>query len=162
MKQAKQVEAAQKHLESGTRVFQLSWSLGYIPNRLWLGLLRAAYLAVFHHYGYTYVLAPSVTPVRRQITGEDAPSQHLAGIVTELATPPLPPSYGLLAVDLGPKTGHLAHLVFLQTKMVVATTYAVLLPHAGPAEPDVLARLAGVAEAIKGSFLTLRLKGKQQ
>lgn len=158
----KQVETAMKYLESGAREVALSSSLGYTESRLWRGLLRAAYLVAFHHHGYSYVLAPSVAPIRRQITGEDAPSPYLGRVVTEIAAPALPPNYGFLEVDLGPKTGHSAYLVLLQPRMVLTMTYAVLLPHAGPTEEDVLARLASVAGAIRGSTLTIQVKGKRR
>ncbi len=62
--------------------FQLR--LGYIPVRAWLGLLRAAHLAVFRELGYRYILSPPAGVIREIISHpEDAPAE-LGQIVGEI------------------------------------------------------------------------------
>jgi hypothetical protein len=120
----------------------LSFSFGYIPNRLWLGLLRAAYLGVFRTLGYSYALAPSATWIRRQIAEHDPPSPYLDRIVRMMEPPFRSLRRGFLGLDLSQHLGRPVYLALLQTKLKLTATYAVALPHAGASElgqPEALA-----------------------
>lgn len=152
-----QVRAAMDHLRSGAREVKLSISLGHNPNKLSLGVLRAAYLGLFNHYGYAYVQAPSVEVIRRQITGKDAPSPYLGKIVAEISTLPVTLRYGFLGLDLQPSVGNPVYLVLVQLKKKLTTTYGVLLPHAGSWEDGLLGKLAAVSDELKGRTLTVPL-----
>jgi hypothetical protein len=152
-----QVDAASRQLDAGAREINLSFSLGYIQNREWLGLLRAAYLATFHRHGYVYALAPSVTPIRRQITGEDTPSPYLSRIVRMISTPPFRLRSGFAEVDVAPRMGYAAHLVLLQTTMAQIATHLVLLPRATSETADPFQGLADIADTLNGQPLTLPL-----
>ncbi|MGH6690029.1 MAG: HNH endonuclease [Gammaproteobacteria bacterium] len=154
----RQEEAARENLHAPGAELNLSWSLGYIPNRHWLALLRAAYLGAFRHHGYPYVFAPSVTAIRRQILGDDPPSPHLNRIVHLVETPPVRLRHGLLEVDVSPTTGHHVYFVLVQTRLKLTTTYAVVLPHAGPEELGDLDKLAWIADSLEGVTLTFPVK----
>lgn len=151
----KQIQAGVQHLVSGVQELKLSISFGYNQDKLLLGILRAAYRGVFRNHGYTYALSPSVTAVRRQITGEDEPDIHLGQIVTEIQTPKISLRDGFREIDLHPSTGEPIHLVLVQTKLILTTTYAVLLPHAGPAMENLLERLAAMPGALKGRTISV-------
>lgn len=153
-----QVRTAMDHLRSGAREIKLSISLGHNPNKLSLGVLRAAYLGLFNHYGYAYAQAPSVEVIRRQITGEDAPSPYLEKIVAEIPTPPATLQHGFLELDLQPSVGKPVYLVLVQLKKKLTTTYGVLLPHAGSLQEGLLGKLAAVSAELKGCTLSVRLR----
>ena len=152
-----QVQAAMDHLRSGEREVKLSISLGHNPNKLSLGVMRAAYLGLFIHYGYAYAQSPSVEVVRRQITGEDAPSPYLEKIVLQIPTPPVTLRYGFIDLDLQPSVGKPVYLVLVQSRKKLTTTYGVLLPHAGPSEDGLLKKLAAVSDELKGRIFSVRL-----
>jgi hypothetical protein len=153
-----QVQAAMNHLRSGAREIKLSISLGHSPQKLLIGVLRAAYLGLFIHYGYAYAQSPSVKVVRRQITGEDPPSPYLEKIVLPIPTPPVTLRNGFLELDLQPSVGKPAYLVLVQARKKLTTTYAVLLPHAGSSEDGLFRNLAALSDELKGRTFTVRLR----
>jgi hypothetical protein len=152
----RQVEAVRGYLDAGTRELQLMISADYIPNRLHLGLLRAAYLFAFDQHGYSYALAPSLTFVRRQITEADAPSAYLDQIVGRIRTPEPAPPKECVEIDLKPALSRSAYLFLLQVRLNVITTYAVFLPHAGPEASGQPEELASAARDLSGKQFTVR------
>jgi hypothetical protein len=154
----RQVQAVQDGMVDGAEV-RMSLSYGYVPNRLWLGLLRAAYLGVFRTLGPSYALDPSVAWVRRQITGEDSPSPHLARIVRMMMkTPPGAARHDVVLLDLKLKhrADRHAYLVLVQTRLKLTTTHAVVLPRAGSGDAGRPEVLAEVLDEIGGKTLHVR------
>ncbi len=62
----------------------LNFSLGYIPDRAYLALLRIAYLAIFRELGYRYILSPAAGVVREIISRSDHPPAGLGDLIAEL------------------------------------------------------------------------------
>ena len=153
----RQVQAVQDNMVDGAEV-RMSFSYGYVPNRLWLGLLRAAYLGVFRALGPSYALDPSVAWVRRQIGEEDPPSPYLARIVRMMETPPDAARHDVVPLDL--KLKHRAdrhvYLVLVQTRSKLTTTHAVALPRAGSGDVGRPEILAEVLDEIGGKTLVVR------
>jgi hypothetical protein len=150
----RRVAAALDRLMGGAEEIKATIDYGYSPNGLRLGLLRSAYLSIFHRLGFSYVLSPAVAPVRRQITGADAPSGLLEKLVTSSPGASLQlRRSGVVALDLGPTLSYPAYLVLLQTKVIRATLHSVLLPHAGPSEGEPFEQLAQVAAELQGRTL---------
>lgn len=155
----RQVQGVQDNMVDGAEV-RMTVSYGYMPNRLWLGLLRAAYLCVFRTLGPSYALDPSVAWARRQIREEDPPSPHLERIVRAMKTPPNAARYDLVPLDV--KLKHRAdrhvYLVLVQTRSRLTTTHAVALPRAGSAGAGAPEILAEVLDEVGGKRLVVRAK----
>jgi hypothetical protein len=155
----RQVQAVQDNMVDGAEV-RMSFSYGYVPNRLWLGLLRAAYLCVFRTLGPAYALDSSVVWVRRQIREEDPPSPHLGRIVRAMKTPPDAERYDLVPLDvkLKHRTDRHIYLVLVQTRSRLTTTHAVALPRAGSGDAGGPEILADVLDEIGGKRLVVRAR----
>ena len=79
----------------------LNFSLGYIPSRAYLALLRIAYLAIFRKLGYRYILSPAATVMRRIISRSENPPAGLGNLIAELRNISPVPREPLQFISLG-------------------------------------------------------------
>jgi hypothetical protein len=79
----------------------LNFSLGYIPGRAYLALLRIAYLAMFRELGYPYILSPAAGVVREMISRSELPPADLGNLMAELKNISPVPREPLQFVSLG-------------------------------------------------------------
>lgn len=76
----RKLKAAMKALTSGKEEINFKLSLGYNHLRSLSGLLRAAYLLMFRHFGYSYVLDVSAKRINWQIQNPINDTNVLNGI----------------------------------------------------------------------------------
>ncbi len=58
---------ALENLSSTNEEIKIDYNLGYVHVLSQTALLRSAYLAMFRNFGYSYILHPTLEPVRQQI-----------------------------------------------------------------------------------------------
>jgi hypothetical protein len=74
-------EQAVKELSDGTKNIEMKHRLDYNYVRSQIALLRSAYLMMFRHFGYAYVLNRITEPLRKQIREPFTESSILSGVV---------------------------------------------------------------------------------
>ena len=92
-----------KHVFQEGRIesIDLNFSLGYIPGRAYLALLRIAYLAMFRELGYAYILSPAASVLREIISRAENPPVDLRNLIAELKNILPVPRQPLQFVSLG-------------------------------------------------------------
>jgi hypothetical protein len=70
-----------KEFLAGTKDLKINFRLGYNYVRSQAALLRSAYLLMFRHFGYAYVLQETTEPLRKQIQEPFTESSILSGVV---------------------------------------------------------------------------------
>lgn len=74
--QAKLIEAFRDNPES----FKVKLDLGYLNHRTLVARIRIAYLLMFRHFGYGYVLNPHLDQIRKLIAQPEPDSEVLKGL----------------------------------------------------------------------------------
>jgi hypothetical protein len=92
-----------KHVFQEGRIesIDLNFSLGYIPGRAYLALLRIAYLAMFRELGYAYILSPAASVLREIISRSENSPADLRNLIAELKNILPVPRQPLQFVSLG-------------------------------------------------------------
>jgi hypothetical protein len=111
--------------EEQVETLDLNLSLGYVPGRAYLGLLRIAYLTMFKRLGYRYILSPAAGVIRRLISEFKRPAPELGRIVAELTRISPVPTKPVLCVPVPS-----ANVVIVMMKFVTNRErhYATLMP----------------------------------
>ncbi|WP_428307281.1 HNH endonuclease [Lacipirellula sp.] len=79
------VEKSTDLLTSGVKdEFTVVLELGYSLERVWLALLKSAYLAVFRQQGYEYAVHPAIAPISERILGRSSGGPSLETIVGKI------------------------------------------------------------------------------
>ena len=114
------------------RAHQLNLQLcfGYNPRKMKIALLRIAYLALFHHFGYRYVCTPLLQSIRRQVSDPDSRTVDFHGLVATLESCEIPIDRSCFAIP-----GHLGHIPFLQVIIrcckLTTSYHSVFMPQPG-------------------------------
>lgn len=143
-----ELEAMADALRDGAREVNLKLTLGFVPDRFRLGLLRVGYLVLFSKLGYAYILSQALEPIRRQILEYDPPHKDLEFLITRV------PGFGSMmnepfaAFDLSSSVELNAFLVLLKFKNVEPHAYATVLPAPSQDPGDVFGNLRSVAELL--------------
>ncbi len=81
-------EAAKEALRENSHPIHLSWKAGYSMERSKLALVRIAYLSMFHHFGYRYVLSEPAKLVRKLIRSRADGDNLLKRMVVGISSVP--------------------------------------------------------------------------
>ena len=126
----------------------LNFSLGYIPGRAYLALLRIAYLAIFRKLGYPYIFSPAAGVVREIISRSEHPPADLGNLIAELKNIFPVPRDPLQLVSLG----DIGAIVVVITLLADSKRYyAVPMPDPGISADKVLETLRNAITVLLAS-----------
>lgn len=151
----KTLSAIDEAMRSGqAREIGIKLSYGYINNRFRLAIVKAAYLALFSHFGYQYVLSDAVRSFWTKLSGAgfDDLDILLKGLTPSLTagTAELPTPVTIVPV------GRLAYLVVLKPTPN-GQYFGALLPTATGETEGVFERLRSISSSLSGRQMIVNL-----
>jgi hypothetical protein len=110
---------------------EVSLELGYAPDKCQTALVRAAYLALFKRFGYSYAKGEVVQVLRRRICDPLLNYPRLGSLIVELreGKPPADEPYIIVAGDVNKSN---FFLVILRVRKATTKRFGVFMP--GPTE----------------------------
>jgi hypothetical protein len=121
-------------------------TLGYVPCRAHLALLRIGYLAMFKELGYRYILSPAVDVIRRMIMDYENSPPELERIILRNVSPA--PTKRLQFVRLKGEEAVLVLITFVADSKL--HYYGTLMPNRALEPANVLRVLCDTAASLIG------------